>query len=95
LSVVCESFGCTPAEAEAQDWPTVQAILDYRAALAAREAFNHADKRAGFEYLRAHPNLIEILALMSRAQQGRPLSGATEREGLAVAQHYRTTADED
>lgn len=91
MSAVCEAFACTPAEALAQDWGLVQAILDYRAALAARDAFNHKDKAQGFEVLTRNPRLLEVLAMMSRAQRGESLTRNLDarREGAAVAAEYR------
>ena len=87
--MVCEEFGCTPDVAARQDLVLVRRILDYRAATVAREKFNEKDKGAAFEYLQAHPRLLEVLALMSRAQRGLPLhAGDAEREGGAIAQAH-------
>ena len=88
MSVVCEEFGCTPDIAVRQNLVLVRRILDYRAATMARDKFNEKDKGAAFDFLQAHPRLLEVLSLMSRAQQGLPLHGGSEREGATVAQAH-------
>ena len=95
--MVCEEFGCTPDIAVRQDLVLVRRILDYRAAMLAREKFNEKDKGAAFAYLQEHPRLLEVLALMSRAQRGEPLHGTgAEREGATIAEaHIGEMEDED
>lgn len=65
VSVICEAFGCTPAEALRQDWPLVQAVLDYRAAQRAAALLAGAD---GAERLAQEPALQRLLLDMRRAQ---------------------------
>ena len=57
-----------PDEAERQDWQKVRAILDYRNAKAAVEMFNDAKNGAG--QLAKHPELMQLLLEMHRAQLG-------------------------
>ena len=82
-----------------QDYALVTAVLDYRAAVRARALFEAPERKAAFEQLRAQPRLLEMLALMRRAQSGRPLDGTTPndlaREGVQVADSYRSVEDED
>ncbi len=74
-----------------QDVTLVTAILDYRTAQRAKELFNSPDKKAAFEQLSANPRLLEMLAMMSRAQRGQPLEGPQlDREGMVVASQYRS-----
>tara|TARA_R110000824_G_scaffold126285_5_gene285819 strand:+ start:3186 stop:3392 length:207 start_codon:yes stop_codon:yes gene_type:complete len=40
VSIVCESFGCTPDVALKQDWNLIRQILDYRMAENSKVAFN-------------------------------------------------------
>lgn len=96
MSEVCEAFGCPPDVAERQNYGLVSAILDYRAAMRAREVFNQPNKRQAFDQLRANPRLLEILALMRRAQAGQSLDGVSglAREGEDVARSYRSAQDE-
>ena len=96
MSAVCESFHCTPEEANRQDWPTVRAVLDYRAAEMAVELFNSKDKAAAFDALRSNPQLTEVLAKMTRAQQGVALEGGdAQRDAMATAEAYRVEPPED
>lgn len=91
MSAVCEAFGCPPSVAEEQDLTTVQAVLDYRMARAARDTFNQPDRARAFEALQANPELLRMLSMMHRAQSGLPLEGSDmEDEGLAVAGAHRT-----
>lgn len=85
LSVICESFGCTPSQALAEDWDTVHRVLEYRAAAAAVETFTQRDRAGAVARLQQHPGLLEMLARMQRAQTGRPLHGGDLRqEGAGV-----------
>ena len=73
----------------------VIAILDYRAAVQAKEIFNGPDKAKAFEQLKQHPRLLEVLAKMRRAQDGRPLAGPRlSEEGAAIAKQYRDVEEE-
>ena len=63
--MICEAFGCTPAEALKQDWPLVEAVLDYRAA--ERAAALLAGEN-GAERLAQHPALQRLLLDMCSAQ---------------------------
>lgn len=65
VSVICEAFGCTPAEALHQDWPLVEAVLDYRAAERAAALLASED---GAELLARQPALQRLLLDMRRAQ---------------------------
>ena len=63
--MICEAFGCTPAEALQQDWPLVEAVLDYRAAERATALLASED---GAELLAQQPALQRLLLDMRRAQ---------------------------
>ena len=65
VSVICEAFGCTPAEALRQDWPLVEAVLDYRAA---ERAAALLASEGGDELLAQQPALQRLLLDMRRAQ---------------------------
>lgn len=96
MSVVCEEFGCTPDIAMRQDLVVVRRILDYRAAMMAKEKFNDKDKGAAFDFFHAHPRLLEVLTLMSRAQRGLPLHvGDAAKEGASIAQAHIGEIDEE
>lgn len=93
---MCEAFGCTPDVAAAQDMTLVMAVLNYRAAVQARDVFNGPDKAKAFDQLKRQPHLMEVLAKMQRAQEGRPLSGGSlAEEGMAVADAHRVPPEED
>lgn len=95
MSEICEAFTCLPDEAERQDWTTVRAVLDYRNARAARALF--AERR--FDDLARNPALLDMLALMHRAQRGQPLDPrpgeALDREGLAVARAHAPAGEDN
>jgi hypothetical protein len=96
VSVICEAFGCTPAEALRQDWHLVEAVLDYRAARAAIDVMNGPEASRSFETLKRNPRLVEVLSMMARAQRGLPLQARSEDHeatGLDVASQYRTEAE--
>tara|TARA_R110000765_G_C18766000_1_gene589527 strand:+ start:416 stop:634 length:219 start_codon:yes stop_codon:yes gene_type:complete len=40
ISIVCETFNCTPDVALKQDWNLVRQILDYRLAESSKRTFN-------------------------------------------------------
>lgn len=63
--MICEAFGCTPAEALQQDWPLVEAVLDYRAAAQAAELLA---SEGGAEVLAKQPALQRLLLDMRQAQ---------------------------
>ena len=63
--MICEAFGCTPAEALQQDWRLVEAVLDYRAAGQAAELLAN---EGGAELLAQQPALQRLLLDMRRAQ---------------------------
>ena len=65
VSLICEAFSCTPAEALKQDWPLVEAVLDYRAAERAAALLASDD---GAELLAQQPALQRLLLDMRRAQ---------------------------
>ncbi|MFH0900677.1 MAG: hypothetical protein V2A73_08625 [Pseudomonadota bacterium] len=67
LAEVCQAFGCTPSEAEGQDWLTVQRVMDYCNARAALGLFN-GDEEAKAE-LAKHPDLVGLLLELHRAQE--------------------------
>jgi hypothetical protein len=66
VSGICEAFGCAPDVAERQNWQTVKAILEYRAAKAAVDMVNQGN--SGMEELAKHPSLGNLLVEMHRAQ---------------------------
>ena len=71
----------------------VEAVLEYRAAGDAVEAFNEPDKARGFEKLSGQPHLLDVLARMHRAQVGLDLETGAETlqaEGMAIAEEYRS-----
>lgn len=86
------------------DYQMVTAVLDYRSAERAKEAFNRQDKEQGFEELQDNPHLLNVLAWMRRAQDGRDLDtgklhatdevGDLTKEGLAIADEYRETTED-
>ena len=63
--MICEAFGCTPAQALRQDWPLVWDILDYRAA---EQAAALLASEGGDERLASQPALQRLLLDMRRAQ---------------------------
>jgi len=74
------------------------AVLDYRTALAARDAFKAKDKKQAFEMLSDNPQLLEMLSKMHRAQLGLPLTipeGRARQEGMEIAEAYRPTEGEE
>lgn len=72
------------------------AILDYRTAIAARDAFNNKDRKAGFELLKDNPTMLEMLSKMHRAQAGLPLNvPRAQAEGMEIAEANRTAEDEE
>jgi hypothetical protein len=77
--VICEAFTCTPEEAVRQDWPTVQAILDYRTARLAVDLFNEHD--AGAKQLQAQPALLAALQTLSLANTDALTLAEAERLG--------------
>lgn len=90
--MTCEAFSCTPAEARKQDFALVTGVLDYRTAIAARDAFKMKDRKQAFEVLSENPHLLEMLSKMHRAQSGLPLEVSGERakqEGMIVARGQR------
>lgn len=73
------------------------AVLDYRTAVAARDAFNAKDRNRAFEVLSENPQLLEMLSKMHRAQVGLPLAVPEKRaqkEGMEIATAHRKTEDE-
>lgn len=96
--MICEAFDCTPLEAEKQDPRIVDAVLDYRASVQAKEIFNGPNKQEAFKTLKQNPYLMQVLAKMARAQRGLPLDGvsrkAMETEALDVAETYRNAEEE-
>jgi len=69
LSVLLQEFPAYTVEAlEAADWPTLEAILDYRRGLHAIRLFNDGDR--GFEQLQKRPDLLDLLLEMGRSQGG-------------------------
>lgn len=90
------AFGCTPDVAVQLDWPLVSRVLEYRTAVAARDAFNDKDRGRGFERLQSDPAYLRILSMMHRAQVGLPLHGGDhEADGMEVALQHRTVVDDD
>ncbi len=88
LSTVCEVFGCPPEEAERQDWQQVHQILEYRLARRAVEVFNSGAK--GIDTMAEHPELMNILLAMHRAQ-----GGAASREAVYQDMSNRGQNDGD
>ena len=68
VSDVCEAFGCTPDVALRQDARLVNQILEYRSVKAALRLANGGDK--GNAELQKHPELLELLRTIDRAQRG-------------------------
>ncbi len=76
----------------------MNSILDYRAAIQAKDTFNKPDKRRAFEDLKDHPYLLRILTQMQRAQSGDSLLVSrkdAEAEGMAVADANRVAVEVD
>ncbi len=82
MSEICESFGCTTAQAIAEDWELVSAVLDYRHAKAAVAVFSGKDRGVAFKTLQDNPSLTEALSAMHQAQTG------TDAAGLDVARAH-------
>jgi hypothetical protein len=77
-----------------QNLALVTAILDYRAAVMARDALN--DPKEGFKMFEAHPQLLTMIARMGRAQRGQPLDApGMEHEGMKMAKAQAGEAEED
>jgi len=77
-----------------QDLALVTAVLDYRAAVMARDALN--DPKDGFKLLEAHPHLLMTIARMGRAQRGQPLDApGIEREGMRMAKAQAGELEEE
>lgn len=51
ISIVCETFGCTPSEALAQDPRLVRAILDYRRLVAFEAGGRDPDRDIDYDEL--------------------------------------------
>lgn len=67
LSVLLQEFPAyTLGELLAEDWPSLVAILDYRRAKSALDLFNGG--KDGAARLQEHPDLLELLLEMARAQ---------------------------
>ena len=90
MSEICESFGCTPDQAMAQDWELVSTVLDYRTAKAAVDVFGSTNRAASFDTLKKHPELALALSRMNRAQLGGALDEATVDEGAEVVRAHMT-----
>jgi len=72
------------------------AVLDYRTAVAARDAFNAKDRQQAFNTLSENPQLLEMLSKMHRAQMGAPLTVPEKRaqkEGMEIATAHRATGN--
>lgn len=74
ISEICEAFHCTPDVAERQDFALVQRIFEYRKAKAAVAAFDRG--ASGVKTLQEHPDWLELLAEMHRAQLDTEITGA-------------------
>lgn len=66
MSIVCEAFTCTPAEAERQPWPLVEAVLEYRQARDVVELMKRGED--GAKSLKENPGLLRLIDAMHRAQ---------------------------
>lgn len=74
------------------------AVLDYRRATTARDAFEMKDRKRAFEVLSENPQLLEMLSKMHRAQMGLLLTVPEKRaqqEGMDIAQVHRGTENEE
>ena len=74
------------------------AVLDYRTAVAARDAFNAKNRKYAFEVLSENPQLLEMLSKMHRAQMGLPLTVPDKRaqkEGMEIATAHRKELEEE
>ena len=68
--MVCEAFGCTPAEAEQQDWQLVKAILEYRAAQHGLDWEKRAAaSQSDAEFLTDHPELGSGVKILHDTQR--------------------------
>lgn len=90
LSAVCESFGCTPEDAERQDSVLVRAILDYRNARWAVDAFN--DRQHGAATMQRNPHLGNLLVEMLKAQSG---AGDAEAAAMLDARQTMNAGDDE
>lgn len=65
--MICREFGCPPDVAQRQDWPTVLAVLEFRAL---EQAIDLMGQRGGMAELEKRPELVALLLETHRAQFG-------------------------
>lgn len=70
ISKICDEFGCTPDVALRQDALVVEQVMTYRRARDAIRLFNAG--KDGADELARHPELLDLLLDLSRAQAGWP-----------------------
>lgn len=98
VSAVCQEFTIAPDVAIRQDWPMVQAVMEYRRASEAMALVRApaAERDRAFRVLTESPGMLELLAKLHRAQTGQPLEGGDlVGEGAAVAELHAPAATED
>lgn len=94
ISAICAEFGCTPTEAQQQDALLVEQVMTYRRARDAVSLFNGGKK--GAAELQQHPELLDLLLDLSRAQTGwATMTLEQALDGLAATRDKHATNDED
>lgn len=95
ISTICDEFGCTPDVAMRQDALVVEQVVTYRRARDAIRLFNAG--KDGADELAKHPELLDLLLDLSRAQAGWPTMTLEQAmDGLAATRALRhPEKDED
>ncbi len=95
ISTICDEFTCTPDVAIRQDALLVEQIMTYRRARDAIRLFNAG--KDGAEQLAQHPELLDLLLDLSRAQAGWPsMTLEQAMDGLAATRALQAQEkDED
>lgn len=61
ISIICETFSCTPSEALAQDPTIIYAVLDYKMAEGVKRQFNDDASQMSVEQVKFMKKLNEEL----------------------------------
>lgn len=94
ISTICEAFHCDPDRALQLDLALVSDVLEYRSAVVARDAAG--DTKHGIDVFKKHPELLDLLGRMNRAQRGESLEAPGARaEGGQLMARYQADADDE